>query len=169
MLYKIKQYFRKIGFRYIGKNVIIKKGYFANKSQISISSNSYIGPNAYWDGKGGIIIHSNVIIGPRSTFWTYNHNYKSEEFLPYDSVDILKPIEIKSNVWIGLNVSINPGVTIGEGAIIAMGSVVTSNIPPLAIVGGNPATIIKYREKKLYERVKSKNNFSYLENKHLMK
>ncbi|MGX7417321.1 CatB-related O-acetyltransferase [Carnobacterium gallinarum] len=55
---------------------------------------------------------------------------------------------IKSDAWIGMNAMIMPGITIGEGAIIAAGSVVTKNVPPYTIVGGNPATSIKKRFSK---------------------
>jgi acetyltransferase-like isoleucine patch superfamily enzyme len=54
------------------------------------------------------------------------------------------PIEIKDKAWIGFNSIIMKGVTIGEGAIVASGSVVTKSVPDYAIVGGNPARIIKY-------------------------
>lgn len=52
---------------------------------------------------------------------------------------------IGNDVWIGQDVSINRGITIGDGAIVAAFSVVTKDVPPYAIVGGNPARIIKYR------------------------
>lgn len=52
---------------------------------------------------------------------------------------------VGNDVWFGYNSLIMPGVTIGHGAIIAAGSVVTTNIPPYAIVGGNPARIVKFR------------------------
>lgn len=54
-----------------------------------------------------------------------------------------KPIKICSNSWIGMNCIILKGVTIGEGAIVAAGSVVTKNVDPWTIVGGNPAQVIK--------------------------
>jgi acetyltransferase-like isoleucine patch superfamily enzyme len=54
------------------------------------------------------------------------------------------PILIKDRAWIGFNVIIMKGVTIGEGAVVAAGSVVTKDVPDYAIVGGNPAKIIKY-------------------------
>ena len=54
-------------------------------------------------------------------------------------------ITIANDVWIGINCTILDGVTIGNGAVIAAGSVVTKNIQPYSIVGGNPAKLIKYR------------------------
>jgi acetyltransferase-like isoleucine patch superfamily enzyme len=55
-----------------------------------------------------------------------------------------KPIEIKEGAWIGFNVIILKGVTIGKGAVVGAGSVVTKDVPDFAVVGGNPAKIIKY-------------------------
>lgn len=54
-----------------------------------------------------------------------------------------KPILIEDNVWIGANSIILPGICIGFGSVIASGSVVTKDIPPLCVAGGNPAKIIK--------------------------
>ena len=52
---------------------------------------------------------------------------------------------IQNDVWIGSSCTIMSGVTIGSGSILAAGSLVSKNVPPYAIVGGNPAKIIKYR------------------------
>lgn len=52
---------------------------------------------------------------------------------------------IENDVWIGMNVTVLNGVKISNGAVIGAGSVVTKNIPPYAVVAGNPAKIIKYR------------------------
>ena len=54
-------------------------------------------------------------------------------------------LTIGNDVWIGDNVTILPGIKIGDGSIIAAGSVVTKDVDPYAIVGGNPAKIIRYR------------------------
>ena len=54
-------------------------------------------------------------------------------------------IIIQDDVWIGTNAIICSGVTIGQGAVIAAGAVVTKDVAPYAIVGGNPAKLIKYR------------------------
>lgn len=58
-------------------------------------------------------------------------------------------IILNDDVWVGENSLICSGVTIGQGAVIAAGSVVTKNVEPYAIVGGNPAKIIKYRFDKV--------------------
>lgn len=54
-------------------------------------------------------------------------------------------IIVADDVWIGYRAIIMSGVRIGQGAVIAAGAVVTSDVPPYAIVGGIPAKIIKYR------------------------
>ena len=55
------------------------------------------------------------------------------------------PITIGDGVWIGARATVLPGVNIGEGAIIAAGAVVTKDVEPWTVVGGNPATFIKKR------------------------
>lgn len=57
-------------------------------------------------------------------------------------------IIVEDDVWIGSSVVILSGVTIGQGAVIAAGAIVTKDVPPYAIVGGNPAKLIKYRFSK---------------------
>ena len=57
-------------------------------------------------------------------------------------------IIVNDDVWIGTNSIILSGVTIGQGAIVGAGSIVTKNVPPYAIVAGNPAKIVKYRFSK---------------------
>lgn len=52
---------------------------------------------------------------------------------------------VGNDVWIGYEAVIMPGVKIGDGAIIAASAVVTKNVPPYTIVGGNPANILRQR------------------------
>ena len=55
------------------------------------------------------------------------------------------PLIIGNDVWLGVRSLILPGVSIGDGAIVAAGAVVTKDVPPYAIVGGCPATVIRHR------------------------
>lgn len=55
------------------------------------------------------------------------------------------PIMIQNDVWIATRSTILKGVTVGDGSIVGAGSVVTKDVPPYAIVAGNPAKVIKYR------------------------
>jgi len=56
-----------------------------------------------------------------------------------------RPIAINANAWVAGWAIILPGVTIGEGAVVAAGAVVTKDVEPWAVVGGNPAKVIKMR------------------------
>lgn len=69
--------------------------------------------------------------------WEENFDMKC---LPYKGDTV-----IGNDVWIGYDATIMPGVHVGDGAIIGAKAVVTKNVPPYAIVGGNPAKIIRTR------------------------
>lgn len=63
-------------------------------------------------------------------------------------------IVVGDDVWIGMRAIICSGVRIGQGAVVAAGAVVTKDVEPYAIVGGNPAKLIKYRfSEKVRERL----------------
>lgn len=86
-----------------------------------------------------------ILVGHRSDYVT---TYPFENLYPF-RVDcghpVVKNIIIGNDVWIGYGSIILGGVTIGDGAIIAAGSVVTKDISPYRIVGGNPARLIRLR------------------------
>ncbi|MDD2272285.1 MAG: acyltransferase [Desulfuromonadaceae bacterium] len=60
------------------------------------------------------------------------------------SKGVSRPVVIGNNVWFGSRVIVQKGVTIGDNSIIAAQSVVTRDIPPNCIAGGNPAKVIRY-------------------------
>jgi len=85
-------------------------------------------------------------------FRPYNHlfaGYLTEELKLYAacfSVNGGKSYPcIGNDVWIGANVTLAMGIKLGTGCVVAANSVVTKDVPPYAIVGGNPASIIKFR------------------------
>ncbi len=109
--------------------------------------------------EGGLTIGRHVHAGMGLTIFTTNHDFRSGEAIPYAPGDLAEPIAIEDFVWIGANVSIVPGVTVGEGAVIGMGAVVTKDVPKGAIVGGNPARALGYRDIAAFERLRSEGKF----------
>ena len=83
-------------------------------------------------------------IGHNVILATLNHDLTPE----HRGTTITAPIVIGENVWIGAHATVIPGVTIGNNAVIAAGAVVTKDVPENAVVGGNPARIIKMIEAK---------------------
>lgn len=125
-----------------GKNLRVKKG-----AEISLYSkvghDSELGTRSMI--QANVTIGNHVIMGPDVKIYTRNHKF--------DRIDV--PIQkqgkeylstnVGSDVWIGANVIILGGVVIGDHCIIAAGAIVTKDVPPYSIVGGNPAKVIKSR------------------------
>lgn len=78
---------------------------------------------------------------------TYPFKYNILHNISYESKS-KGSIVVGNDVWFGQRSMILSGIEIGQGAVIAAGSVVTKDVPPYAIVGGNPAKVLKYRFSK---------------------
>ena len=130
-----------------------------NKNKFFIHPTSHLKSGTLIECSGGVTIGQYFHTGRGLTIFSTNHNYQSKTSIPYDEVSIQKPVVIKDFVWCGANVTIVPGVTIGEGAVIGSGAVVTKNIPDYAVVGGNPAQVIKYRDVEVFKGLKSEGKF----------
>lgn len=147
------------GYQYIqiGKNTRILKGLILTawdkyESQtftpsIEIGDNCNIGEFCHISACKLIRIGNNLLTGRYVYISDNSHgNCSLEEVNIHPSkrkLHIKGPVIIGNNVWIGERVCILSGVTIGDGAIIAANSVVTHDVPPLTVVGGVPAKIIK--------------------------
>ncbi len=88
-----------------------------------------------------------IFRGKHMVNWVTTYPFKDMWNLdvPLNDLPSTAPIIIGNDVWIASNVSIIQGVTVGDGAVIAQESFVTKNVPPYAMVGGNPAQIIRFR------------------------
>ncbi|WP_286031074.1 sugar O-acetyltransferase [Helicobacter pullorum] len=116
--------------------------------------NIYFGKNVFVNSactfmdRGGIYIDDEVFIGPKVNLITINHDIN-----PFNrNTTICKPIHIEKRVWIGVAATILPGVRIGENSIVGANAVVTKDVPPNTIVGGNPAKVIKAIDVEKYRQ-----------------
>lgn len=147
----------------IGVQIILE----TPNAQVSIGNRVFIG-NSTIIAKNSVVFGNDILVASGVTF--YDHDSHSLNFEHRDAdikqayFDYLnekgnylknkdwevvnsKPIIIHDHAWIGTECIILKGVTIGEGAIIGARSVVTKDVPPYAVVAGNPAKVVKQLEK----------------------
>ena len=111
-----------------------------------------------WDG---ITLENDVFVGPNATFT--NDSFPRSKQYPQSFARTL----IRKGASIGANATILPGLTIGQYAMVGAGTVVTKDVPPFAIVVGNPARIVGYVETKkdprMTENVSADTSIKYQE------
>ncbi|MFW6326693.1 MAG: acyltransferase [Bacteroidota bacterium] len=150
-------YLRKVRWKKynIGKNFHAARGVFLwAKNKLTIGDNFYIGKYSLIECDAEI--GNNVIFANHvSLIGRYDHHYQ-QIGVPirlasqirdndYNWKGLNQKIIIEDDVWVGLGAIILSGVKVGAGSIIAAGSVVTRNVEPYSIYGGNPAKKISNR------------------------
>lgn len=108
---------------------------------------------------GGVKIGNYFYSGTNVKIQLGSHDYDNGSTIPCGEKYVTRNVVIDDFVWLGSDVTISGNVHIGEGAIVAIGSVVVKDVPRCAIVGGNPAKVIKYRDIERFERMKSEGKF----------
>ncbi len=131
------------GVKFNGKAIIEPYCRLVGDPNIILGNNFYANVGCHF--LGNIIIGDDVMIGPKTVLWGRDHGIDRASPMNQQS-HIKKQITLGNDVWIGANVTILKGVTIGNGAVVGAGSVVTKDVPDYAIVVGNPANVIRYRE-----------------------
>ena len=131
---------------------------------ISGSCSVLIGDNAHFNGititgLGEANIGNYFHSGTNVKLMLGSHDYDHDDRIPYGNNYLKKNILIDDYVWLGSDVTISGNVHISEGAIVAIGSVVVKDVPRCAIVGGNPAKIIKYRDIEHFEKLKAEGKY----------
>ncbi len=97
-------------------------------------------------GRAGIKLHDQVRIAAYSHLYAFDHGMEMDRAI-YQQPVRSKGIEVGRDVWLGAHVGIKDGIKIGDHAVVGMNSMVTKNVDDYAIVAGNPAKIIRYRNK----------------------
>lgn len=110
-----------------------------------VGDNTYIGPRCVIGAAGGMTIGCHVLIGAAVDLLAENHVFSNADRLINEQGVTRKGIVIEDDVWIGNRAIVLDGVWVGRGAVIGAGAVVTKNVPPYAIVVGNPAREIGHR------------------------
>lgn len=136
--------YRRVGMK-VGKGCVIRRGvYLASPNELQVGDGSFVGrANLYCTG--GVKIGKNVNISDGVVVITAKHDINSPGFEA-----TYEPIEIGDWAWLATNAIILAGVKVGEGAIVAAGAVVTHDVPPYSVVGGNPATVIGERKRQQF-------------------
>lgn len=107
---------------------------------LTVQARATIGPKADIYNLGHITLEEGCTVAQQSYLCTGTHDL-DDPILPL----VTAPIVIGRDVFVGVRALVMPGITVGRGAVLAGGAVVTKNVEPWTIVGGNPAKPIKQR------------------------
>ncbi|MBW8726363.1 MAG: sugar O-acetyltransferase [Inquilinus limosus] len=119
---------------------LIPPFYATGGTDTKVGRNVFINQNCTFYDLGGLDIADDVMIGPNVSLITSGHPLEPAR---RRAAVIAKPIVIERNVWIATGAIVIGGVTVGENSVVAAGSVVTRDVPPNSLVGGNPARLIR--------------------------
>jgi acetyltransferase-like isoleucine patch superfamily enzyme len=130
----------------IGRNTYIMKNcMILNPSNIELGSDVCINYGTQLSGHGKLKIGNDVLVGPNCQLMTSNHGYSDLKTPIGKQPLVIGKIIIEDDVWLGANVVVLPDVTIGGGSIVGANAVVTKDVPPMSVVAGVPAKLIKKR------------------------
>ena len=127
---------------------------------VSVTGNTTIGDGAGFGkrvkifGDGPVSIGRRAVLAEDSVVYTQVHDYDHSDVLPFGWGFTYPETSIGDYAWIGIKCIVLPGARIGEGAIVQAGSVVMGVVPPCAIVAGNPAKVIGWRDIEHYNKLK---------------
>jgi len=141
----------------IGKHCLIQGQIVAERSEsrINLADHVLLGGGSVIDCALSVTVERNVLISYACVIADADNHSLFPELRINDlptwmdgrrhdwSHTEMAPIRICEGAWIGARSIILKGVTIGPGAVVGMGSVVTKDVPPRTVVGGNPARIIR--------------------------
>ena len=142
-----KSFFLGLNGAIVGKRVIYYPGvWIAPGKGLMLGDDVDLATDVMIETGGGVSIGARTLIGYGTRIFSANHNIPPNRGRIFGAGHTKKPVTIGKDVWIGANVLILPGRTIGDGAVIGAGSVVTKDVGPYTVVGGNPARLLRVRD-----------------------
>lgn len=126
----------------VGKGSCVHRGCrFFHVGKLSMGRNSVVNFGCYLDNRRGITIGDNVGLAHNVKVYTLGHNIDSPEFETKGS-----SVVIENGAFVFANAMIMPGVTLHKNCVVLPGSVVTKDVEAYAVVGGNPAKVLRKRD-----------------------
>jgi len=101
--------------------------------KLQVGDHTWLGEDAWLLNLAPITLGKSVVVSQRAFLCTGSHDWSDPAFSL-----VTRPIVVEDGAWIGANAFVGPGVTVGSHAVVTAGSVVTRNLPPYMICGGNP-------------------------------
>lgn len=128
----------------MGRDVNVESGALFPVGVVHLGDRSGLGIDS--NIKGPARIGADVMMGPEVIIFTTDHAFDdTARPMREQGMAAARPVTIEDDVWIGQRAMILPGVTVGRGSVVAAGAVVTKDVPPLSVVGGNPARVLRSR------------------------
>lgn len=145
----------------IGAGCFVSEHASVHHDELRLGDRSYVAAGAYLTGtlrtgrdcsinpyavvRGDVTLGDAVRIGAHTSILAFNHTMDDPDVEVFRQPLTSKGITIGDDVWIGSHVVVLDGVTVGDRSVLAAGAVVTRDVPAGAVVGGNPARVIRWR------------------------
>ncbi|GAB3279865.1 hypothetical protein GCM10027456_72490 [Kineosporia babensis] len=150
------------GFEF-GERCFVSEAASVQNDELRLGSGSYVAAGAYLSGtlstgrdcsinaytvvRGAVTLGNAVRIGAHTSILGFNHTMDDPDVEVFRQPLKSQGISIGNDVWIGSHVVILDGVVVGDRSVIAAGAVVTKDVAAGAVVGGNPARLLRWRVK----------------------
>jgi len=143
--WRVREQSMRSGLGRVGRNFVFDPvtSKFVTPAQLRVGDDCFL--NAHAHISGDVTLGDRVLVGPGVKLLSGNHLYGIEgyhaRFLKASegNPELLEPLVVESDVWIGANAIVLGGVTLGEGCVLAAGAIATRNVPPYVVAAGVPA------------------------------
>jgi acetyltransferase-like isoleucine patch superfamily enzyme len=112
---------------------------------IRVGNRTIFGHHCTVAARSSVVIGEDCLIAEMVSIRDHDHRFERLDLTTREQGEVVAPVRIGRNVWLGAKVTVSKGVAIGDNAIVGANAVVTHDIPPNAIAAGVPARIIRMR------------------------